>query len=469
MNLHLNDHEKNKYRSLWEQAVRNAGRYRGGEVQLNEFYDPLKAAEAFIRDKGLLDSRSAVSQSLEEDFARAAGIPADHFLTYDDILQRAADAFRAAANLGAANLEAMLSLLEQGGAKVIRGTNNEPDFIPTADGALKSPRHTNPKSFKPVFEPRLLWLIEGLERNGIYTDDLVIHVRHPDPRKLRKTPYVLVEIPRHRKQIILANQRGEITFVADDCFELSMWESLHKYQLKTLPGVKPVILRDKDRWLNRILSLVNGDTGLKAHTPKTNLEKYTQSPKRNKAPYSVALILECIQKTHEETGEYPNMNSGLILYGPLANGKRTWHSVDLSMRVIWREKNPPSSRNGLTRENCPYSSLDHLKDQHAMNDGYNVQNIIDSLTKTHEKTGEYPNQNSGLILYGLLANGKRRWMSVHTSMRSIWREQNPLSSSNGLTCKNCPYSSLASLKAFVINSLSCNQSSFKGLDNVEPR
>lgn len=441
MIIKLTPQIKRNYRDFLQTATQKAWAYRGGETQLNAFYDPLKQAEQLIRSQGLSPTLDA-----ERSFAAAAGIPDEDFQSFNDILQRATDAFNAAANLGAADLEAMLAFLEQGGAKVLHG-ENEPDFIPTADGRLKDPKHPNPELYKRIFQPRLLWLSQGLESIGVYADDLIIHVRHADPRKLRQTPYILVEIPRHRKQIILANQRGEITFVANDRFELSMWEQLNKYQLKTLPGLTPVILRDKDIWLNRILALIQSDDGIKRDKPKVNLDKDAQSPKRSTAPYSVALIIESLEASFAATGLWPSIETGLITYGPLANERRTWSSVNNSMWEIWRSKTPSSSCNGLNRDNCPYPSLSELKKKMGFKlSDYSIEDIKSSMQATYEASGEYPGLTSGIIMHGPLANGQRTWSSVDISMRHIWRDSKTYFSCNGLTQQNCPYESLEDLK-----------------------
>jgi hypothetical protein len=432
----LTSDEAQDYRALLETAQTRAGDYRGGESQFNAFYKPLEQAEAFIRSKG----QNPVPD-MEHAFARAAGMAEDKTL-FNDILQRAADAFNHAADRSSADLESMLALLEQGGAKIIR--DNGPDFIPTAEGRLRTPKHANPDKFKRVFQPRLLWLVQGLESIGVYADDLVINSRKADSSKLRQTPFILIEIPRHKKQIILANQKGEVTFVADDRFELQMWERLNKYQLKTLEGVTPVVLRDKEKWLNRILFVVQGE-GIKL-VPKIDLTRDTA--KRTKMSYSVALIAESLRAAHAATGQWAHAGSGLIQQGPLANGSRTWHSIDAAMNGIWRDKS--SSRNGLTRENCRFKTLDNLKDDYGFNDDYTIDDIAESLRATHAATGQWAHEGSGLVEHGSLANGSRTWHSINAAMNGIWKDKNPISSSHGLTRENCRFSTLAVLKTSLI-------------------
>ena len=82
--------------------------------------------------------------------------------------------------------------------------------------------------------------------------------------------------------------------------------------------------------------------------------------------WSVEKIVETLRACRDPaTGDYPSKESGLILSGPLADGVRTWKTVNAALAVLWR-KNPDGSFrmqscNGLTRENCPYKGLGELK------------------------------------------------------------------------------------------------------------
>jgi hypothetical protein len=162
--------------------------------------------------------------------------------------------------------------------------------------------------------------------------------------------------------------------------------------------------------------------------------------------YTLDMIIHSIIDTHAATGTWVSDRSGLIEYGPLANGKRTWLSVQQSMAAIWKQNNPSASCNGLTKHNCPYSSLTFLKLAYGLNDHFTVADIIDSLQKTHTRTREWAHASSGIIEYGSLANGRRTWTSVDASIKSVWSEGRPIDFSNGLTRENCPYPSLSALK-----------------------
>jgi len=146
MTTKLTPKQQKKYRDLLQTALQKAGGYRGSEAQLNAFYNPLKQVERLI----FINQGLPPTPSIEKSFALAAGIPDEDFRSFNDILQHATDAFNTAANTGAADLESMLVFLEQNGAKVLRGTDKQPDFIPTMDGYLKKPKNFNPKMTRPL-------------------------------------------------------------------------------------------------------------------------------------------------------------------------------------------------------------------------------------------------------------------------------------------------------------------------------
>lgn len=169
--------------------------------------------------------------------------------------------------------------------------------------------------------------------------------------------------------------------------------------------------------------------------------------------YSVAKIAASLQATKDETGRYPLAESGLILHGPLANGTRTWMSVDKAIRSLWRPENAVPICNSLTRSNCPYKSLTDLKQAFGMDDlRYTFRDIMKSYRMTYERTGAYPGQKAGLIAYGPLNDGKRQWGSVDKAMNHLWKEGNEAVVYSGLTRATCPCRSLAELRRLVSQS-----------------
>lgn len=127
-----------------------------------------------------------------------------------------------------------------------------------------------------------------------------------------------------------------------------------------------------------------------------------------------ASAFETFKATGEQTLE------GIIQYGPLANGSRTWEMAENALH---------RKRHGLTKENCPYGTLEGLVNDKILK--MTTQEIVVSMRATSLVTGQKNFQS--LIQYGPLANGYRTWEMVAESIEK---------KTNGLTKKECPYSNM---------------------------
>lgn len=431
----LSAEEATRYRGWLSDALRQADQYLGTEAE--DFLDPLLQMELMIESH----QESKTTPELERGFASASGHDSPEQASIDAILAYAVTSFNRRFQAASDTQAGVLALLKQAGASVTYGGS---DFIKTDPRALQAAGKGPSRRYEPVTQPRLSWLVEGLRTIGIYPEDLSIHVRDADPRKMKAAPHLLIEIPRLKKQVMLNEQKEQITFVAQERFELAMWENLTKYQLKKVPGVTPAVLRTKDRWLDRVLGLLqDGDAKAGA---KIDVLKDAAKPYRKSMNYSVDLIVESIEATHEATGDYPSVRSGLIMHGPLANGSRNWKSVNDALSSIWRVTKDGNSFNGLTQANCPYVSLADLRTQLGLIEVITVEQIQESLQAARE-AGVNPTKYLGVIEHGPLADGTRSWGDINTAMKNIWKKENPVKSSRGLTLENCPYTSLADIKA----------------------
>ncbi len=114
---------------------------------------------------------------------------------------------------------------------------------------------------------------------------------------------------------------------------------------------------------------------------------------------------------------------GLIKYGPLANGERTWEMADAAVQ---------NKTDGFDAENCPYNTLQQIEDERLPL--ITVDEICISAASTYklDKTRNL----IGVIQYGPLADGERTWDDVR---RSVNRK------SNGLNYTNCRHRNLSAL------------------------
>ena len=153
----------------------------------------------------------------------------------------------------------------------------------------------------------------------------------------------------------------------------------------------------------------------------------------SKAEISVNAIACCAYDHFINTGKWPIVDEGLVLYGPLADGKTTWKAIDLAIKTKLR---------GLTIDNCPYNSTlalligEGLREVTILAD-LSVNIIAMSSYDTWTRTRRCPEVKDGLILYGPAADGVTTWSMAGSAIKKKLR---------GLTSENCPYVSLSHLQ-----------------------
>lgn len=381
------------YSGLLQTAFHHAGAFNGSEASLDALIAPLTQMENFIRARG-----APATDAMETAFARAAGIT-DRAVTIADILEDASDRYYNSLT-HQNSFDSTLSRLAQGGAAVIHtGTV----LIPPGEGQIEEPLSETPHEFARVEQPRLSWLIEGLSKIGIYTDDILLHVSKVDPNMVRNKPYVVVEIPRLNKQIAVCDLKGEITFVSSEILDPALFEKCNKLLLKSLPQIKAVRFTTPDDWAQKINGLLTSD-GVQKPAPKKDITAYAAKPPRRPFYYTEEMIIETAKAFHARTGQWPSQLSGLIEDAPLADGKRNWRSVDAALREGF---------NGLPGG----SSLAQILAPFKEDASYTEEMIIKTAKAFHARTGEWPHQQSGLIEDAPLANGERTWRSVDSALR----------------------------------------------------
>lgn len=129
-------------------------------------------------------------------------------------------------------------------------------IIPPAEGEVIT---GSGKGVNIEFEPRLVWIIEALLKESIASDHIFIEPGIPANGTVRKEPYILINLPGYGqdgRQIALCNQKGEVTFISDHIYAPEFYARHTKQELKALPGIRPVILRDRETWEETILTFL---------------------------------------------------------------------------------------------------------------------------------------------------------------------------------------------------------------------
>jgi len=125
------------------------------------------------------------------------------------------------------------------------------------------------------FLNRIFPLITFLQQHEIYTDDLLLWRGVTMPGQMRRIPYILLEIPRIHKQILVCNLVGEATFVMKSLFAPKYFSEHTKESLiDNNPGeVVRIEHRNDQQWLSEIATALFDEWNDVAPTPKEKKEK----------------------------------------------------------------------------------------------------------------------------------------------------------------------------------------------------
>ncbi|MFN7401448.1 MAG: hypothetical protein ACK5R4_03835 [Alphaproteobacteria bacterium] len=305
--------------------------------------------------------------------------------------------------------EDMLALLKEGVAAVL---NHQGTFVQTDEGRLQSASRINPQPVEYKTQPRLAMLVARLQEIGIYTDDLIVHVCEPDPRMVRRLPYIVVHIPRLDKEIAVCDEVGEITFVAKKQVGVDVWTHLTKDELKARPEIRAIPFTNEESWWDGISSTLLGED---RDRRKVNIKEVA----KKKPPLDLALIKASILAYRQETGKWPTHSSVPVEYGPYA-GKEKWKAIDSALRVGARGLPGGSSLVKLYKEVSEEHGLEYVNIQKQP--PLNIEDIKASILAHYEETkkatgkGKLPTQSSVPVEYGPYA-GKETWSAIESALR----------------------------------------------------
>jgi hypothetical protein len=132
------------------------------------------------------------------------------------------------------SIETVLTELRNSGAVVIDTAHV---YLPPDHGRMMNATSDTPRNYEVKTEPRLAWALAALKTLRIYGDDLIVRVGRVDADMMREHPYIVLEIPRIGKQIILCEQVGNRTFVSHEILDPQHFEVLKKPLLRGLSCV----------------------------------------------------------------------------------------------------------------------------------------------------------------------------------------------------------------------------------------
>ncbi len=318
----LSEEEKQAYRGLLKSAFDSANQFTGSEETYENLMASLIAMEKFVVER----NEGKPSEDVEKNFAFQIGSLSNQFNTVSGLLGHASNlVYGMLSRLK--DLKEVLNALALGGAHIdysslIYVLTDEQ--FPSGDGELDR----NLTEFRK--QPRLAILAKELQTIGIFTDDLILRVGKVFEEKVRKLPYIIVEIPRLGKQVAVCDQYGETTFVSQSILSPYVWASHSKKQLKALEGVKAVSF--DDGWPFKVCNL------LKYGTDQMTPDEYKPGRKVDvqnilKSNHSPIKLTEDMIENHillyfmAYNGRWPTQKSGKVEMLP----GETWSGLNAAL------------------------------------------------------------------------------------------------------------------------------------------
>jgi hypothetical protein len=395
----LNDNENTRYRTLMERALQAARGNDGSEAAYNHLLQPLLEMEKLIK-KSL--GRGPFPHE-EEEYGRAAWPEnSSGIFELNAFLGEAIAAYERKLQQVTGS-EDMIALLEQGGAAVL---HHKSTFVQTDEGELSPASLANPQPVEHKTQPRLARLVARLQEIGIYTDDLIVHVCEPDPRMMRRLPYIVVHIPRLDKEIAVCDEVGEITFVAKKQVGVDVWAHLTKDELKARTEIRAIPFANEESWWDGISSTLLGE---ERDRRKVNIKEVA----KKKPPLDLALIKASILEHRQATEKWPTDKSGPVKHGPYAE-KEKWGAIDNALRNGGRGLLGGSSLVQLNEEVSKTYNLDYVN--RLKQPDYEIKKIKDCILAHRQATGTWPSTTSGPVKHGPYTE-KETWLAIDNALR----------------------------------------------------
>lgn len=137
----------------------------------------------------------------------------------------------------------------------------------------------NDGTIEKPFIPKLNRLIILLQQNGIFLDDIIIIRGKVTPTMTRKYPYIIVEIPRLRKEVLICEQYGEATYIVNGILNRHYFSEHKKDRLlEDYPTrVEVVELRNREQWESDICNALFSEAIFEEKIDIRNIESVRQA------------------------------------------------------------------------------------------------------------------------------------------------------------------------------------------------
>ncbi len=312
-----------------QDAYATAQRYDGTEDSFKDFFADLeRAADAAQRIPGVTGSsleREAQAAQMLEGELKGVDIQSLLAVAGEQAQQRVRSAF------------------DFDGTET---SPKEPLFIKRVGGIILPPGDAPDRTgsgetvWEPTrFEPRVQEIRQLLEDEGIFADDYVITIGEVSKDMMRKASYVIIEIPRLQRTILVCDQVGEATFILRGHFSPETLTTKTKEQLQTeFPdSVRKLVRFDAAQWAAEIkLLLLSEDLWKKTESSevinshkkeKVDVrlqdrirEAFLQDPRYDSAEKWLALSVNARAKIHMNGYGIHALKTVFAINGNIAGG-----------------------------------------------------------------------------------------------------------------------------------------------------
>ncbi len=272
---HKKTPEAQVYRTALATALSIARTYDGTEKSWNELTAALGELEQIIQaQKGHDNADDRKTREIMAAFTYAPTKPKDINDVLDIAINSQNKAIRKALNYAAQDTS------EEGENEEEQGPEqNHPDtqrrepspnlavmrvrgILLPSDGILRGGMPAGEHAFEPRrFEQRYAELIALLRDINIFTEDLLIFQGETHSSMMREESYVVVEIPRLGRSVLVCDQVGEAAFVVNGRVSVDTLLTHTKDDLFRELGtrIQKVIRKNPDQWKHDISSLLTSE------------------------------------------------------------------------------------------------------------------------------------------------------------------------------------------------------------------
>lgn len=234
---------RSEYRRKVLAAIDSADNYTGDRKTFEELTRVLIGLEKWLIEVfGGADSKM-FPQEIEDKLA-STWAP-DISPCIRDIIDRASVAFEASIK------------------KLLNGAESTDDVILDTNGKVINASSGERPICEPRFQDRIMQFVTILREMDIYAEDVSMTRGVVRNNMMRKLSYVVFEIPKLDKQVLINDQVGEGTFVISGSVDKKTLFTNNKRELCNELGdrITKIIYRNPDQWRGDLLKSVFGITG----------------------------------------------------------------------------------------------------------------------------------------------------------------------------------------------------------------